>query len=153
MKEFKDFYVFYNEACSYSKIAIDEVLCKKDAINFVRQSVDKTILKSYYNIANLASCYVTVLNTNVALIKLSLDSMIKNVIEHPDLIYNDYLSLPNIISNPDKVFQDKKNRLRMFRYINNKLYEVVIKTTKNMNENFLTTFHRCDVSKIKDKKR
>ena len=67
--------------------------------------------------------------------------------------YDDYLKLENIILAPDKIIQDRKNNLRMFKCINGKFYEIVIKTTKNKNENYLTTFHRCNISKLKDKKR
>ena len=95
-----------------------------------------------------------ILGTNISVIKFSLDSLIKNLIEHADLNFSSYnLILPNIVSLPDCVQQDRKLNLRMFRRVDDKLYEVVIKTTKNKQENYLTSFHRCDDSKLKHKKR
>ena len=37
--------------------------------------------------------------------------------------------------------------------VNNKLYEIVVKTTQDGKENYLTTFHRCDESKIRKLKK
>ena len=79
--------------------------------------------------------------------------MIKNILEHPDLDIEDYLKLKKILHNSDIFIQDRKNNLRIFKNIENKFYEIIIKSTQNKDENFLTTFHRCDISKLKQNKR
>lgn len=153
MCEMKDFKNFYNKARVYALYFLTKFSSRKDAIFFARKNIAKKELNVFYKIGTLNDYERGILNTPTELIKLSIDSMIKNIIEHSDLTYDDYLKLKEIVHTPDKIIQDRKNNLRMFKNIDNKLYEIVIKTTKNKDENFLTTFHRCDISKIRNKKR
>jgi len=106
-----------------------------------------------YKIGILSKEQIKILSTKENIIKLSIDSMIKNILEHPDLDIEDYLKLKKILYNSDIFIQDRKNNLRIFKNIDNKYYELIIKSTQNKDENFLTTFHRCDVSKLKQNKR
>ena len=131
----------------------DEIECNLAMLN---------IAKYYPQIKALAVCEVDRTENG--------DKIRQLLSEHPEFIglkfhpeftklaadsekYDDYLKLENIILAPDKIIQDRKNNLRMFKCINGKFYEIVIKTTKNKNENYLTTFHRCNISKLRDKKR
>jgi len=153
MKEFKDFQEFYNKSLELTKIALSKCANKKEAILYARKNFNKSDLKSYYKIGALTKEQIKILSTKENLIKLSIDSMIKNILEHPDLDMEDYLKLNKILHNPDKFIQDRKNNLRIFKNIDNKYYELIIKSTQNKDENFLTTFQRCDVSKLKQNKR
>ena len=153
MKEFKDFQEFYNKSIELTKIALSKCANKKEAILYSRKNFNKSDLKSYYKIGTLIKEQIKILSAKENLIKLSIDSMIKNILEHPDLDIEDYLKLNKILHNPDKFIQDRKNNLRIFKNIDNKYYELIIKSTQNKDENFLTTFHRCDVSKLKQNKR
>lgn len=154
MKEVQKFILLYEKAIEYSKLVLDNTNSRKEAINYARQNLDRQELKSFFKIGELNNEQMEILGTNISVIKFSLDSLIKNLIEHPDLNFSSYnLILPNIVSLPDCVQQDRKLNLRMFRRVDDKLYEVVIKTTKNKQENYLTSFHRCDDSKLKHKKR
>ncbi len=153
MKEFKNFQKFYNKSFELTKLAISNTLNKKEAILYARKNFNKTDLKSYYKIGILSKEQVKILNTKENIIKLSIDSMIKNMLEHPDLNIDNYRKLDKIIHFPDKFIQDRKNNLRIFKNIENKFYEIIIKSTQNKEEIFLTTFHRCDVSKLKQNKR
>ncbi len=153
MCEENDFRKFYSKAYQYCDLLLAKFSNNKEAICYARLNIPKSELKEYYVLGMLTESEIFILKTQTKLIKLSIDSMIKNIIEHVDLKYDDYLKLENIILAPDKIIQDRKNNLRMFKCINGKFYEIVIKTTKNKNENYLTTFHRCNISKLKDKKR
>lgn len=153
MKEFKNFQEFYNKSFELTKLAISNALNKKEAILYARKNFNKTDLKSYYKIGILSKEQVKILNTKENIIKLSIDSMIKNMLEHPDLSIDNYRKLDKIIHFPDNFMQDRKYNLRIFKNVENKFYEIIIKSTQNKEENFLTTFHRCDVSKLKQNKR
>jgi len=153
MKEFKDFQEFYNKSVELTKFALSKCANKKEAILYARKNFNKSDLKSYYKIGTLTKEQIKILSTKENLIKLSIDSMIKNILEHPDLDIEDYLKLKKILHNSDIFIQDRKNNLRIFKNIDNKYYELIIKSTQNKDENFLTTFHRCDVSKLQQNKR
>ena len=153
MKEYKDLQELYNKSLELTKLALSKTLNKKDAILYARKNFNKSDLKSYYKIGILSKEQMKILNTKGNIIKLSIDSMIKNILEHPDLSIDDYLKLNKILHYPDEFIQDRKNNLRIFKNIENKFYEIIIKSTQNKEENFLTTFHRCDVSKLKQNKR
>ena len=153
MKEFKDFQEFYNKSLELTKLALSKTLNKKEAILYARRNFNKSDLKSYYKIGILSKEQIKILNTKENIIKLSIDSMIKNILEHSDLKIDDYMKLNKIFHYPDEFIQDRKNNLRIFKNIENKFYEIIIKSTQNKDENFLTTFHRCDVSKLKQNKR
>jgi len=153
MKEFKDFQEFYNKSLELTKFALSKCANKKEAILYARKNFNKSDLKSYYKIGILTKEQIKILSTKENLIKLSIDSMIKNILEHPDLNIEDYLKLKKILYNSNIFIQDRKNNLRIFKNIDNKYYELIIKSTQNKDENFLTTFHRCDVSKLKQNKR
>ena len=153
MKEYKDFQEFYNKSFELTKFVLSKVPNKKEAILYARKNFNKSDLKSYYKIGVLSKEQIKILNTKENVIKLSIDSMIKNILEHPDLSIDDYLKLYRTLHNPDEFIQDRKNNLRVFKNIDGKFYEVIIKSTKTKDENFLTTFHRCDKSKLKQNKR
>ena len=153
MKEYKDFQEFYNKSLELTKFALRKCTNKKEAILYARKNFNKSDLKSYYKIGILTKEQIKILSTKENIIKLSIDSMIKNILEHPDLDIEDYLKLKKILHNSDIFIQDRKNNLRIFKNIENKFYEIIIKSTQNKDENFLTTFHRCDISKLKQNKR
>ena len=69
-----------------------------------------------------------------------MDSLLKNKINHPDLKFYDYEKINEIVRNYDELFTDRKGNLRFFKNVNNKLYEIVVKTTQDGKENYLTTF-------------
>lgn len=70
-----------------------------------------------------------------------MDSMIKNRINHPDVRYNDYLKINNIINNPDKIILDDKQHIKMFKQIDNKIYETIVFRT--LLKLVFEMFNRC----------
>jgi negative regulator of genetic competence, sporulation and motility len=81
------------------------------------------------------------LGTETDTIKFSLDSMIKNRINHPEINFNDYKKITDIISNPDKVAYSKNNNNSIILFKNDdKYYMAVVKATADKKENYLTSF-------------
>lgn len=146
----KDLYnIAFEFVCEVSKITSNP----KDAIVIVRKSFDKYKLNNFYKIGILNDIQLNLLSAKEKLVKLSVDSVVKNILAHPDLKFEDYENINYMIKNYDCILQDRKNNLRIFKNVNNKLYEIIIKTTNNKSENYLTTFHRCDESKIRNIKK
>ena len=134
--EFKNFEELNNK--------VDKILENfnlKNDVNIIRKSLDKDLLNSFCKMQNLNKTQKELLNTNVCDVKLSIDSVLKNKINHPDLQSNDYNKINEIIKSPDLVKYSKNKRnciLILKKY--NKTYQIVIKTTINRNENYLTSF-------------
>lgn len=150
--EFKNFDEFYNKAYNLAQLAKSKHTNFKQAITFARKAFSKTDLNSFYCIGYLQREYSEMLKARSNIIKLSIDSLIKNLLEHPDLNYDNYRTIPFILKSPDDVILGTCNHLRFFKFINENLYEVIIKNTKNRQENFLLSLHRSDLSKLKNLK-
>ena len=128
--EYKDLKSINNEARDLAEFA-QKGKTSNEAVKFAREHYDKATLNSFVNIGQLSNEHVKTLGSHTNEIKLSMDSMIKNRINHPDVRYNDYLKINNIINNPDKIILDDKQHIKMFKQIDNKIYETILKTTKN----------------------
>lgn len=81
------------------------------------------------------------LNTENDVVNLSLDSLLKNRLHHPEIDIDEYKKIEKLLLNPDKVSLSKRDDLSVlvFNY-ENKNYLMVIKTTENKKENYLTSF-------------
>lgn len=145
LKEFKDFGEFNRKAYGLADFVKSDNLNKKEQIKFARKFYDKNTINSFYNIGKLNRESKELLGSNIDNIKFSIDSMIKNRIEHPDLNFYDYKKIPQILKDYDNVSLSKKpNHIVMLKTIDEKPYQLVLKTTKNKQENFIVSFHRCD---------
>jgi SPP1 gp7 family putative phage head morphogenesis protein len=145
LTEFKDFGKFNRKAYGLANFVKQEGKSKKEIVDIARKMYDKNTLNSFYNIGKLTEEQKQLLGTNSDDIKFSLDSMIKNRIEHPDLNFYDYKKIEQILASPDKMQPSKKKKhIVIIKEIDNKPYQLVLKTTKNKKENFVVSFHRCD---------
>ena len=75
--------------------------------------------------------------------------MIKNRLHHPELNFYDYKKLNEIISQPDKIIKDGDSHIKLFKKIDNKIYEAVIKTTKDKKENYFNSMHISNTKRMK----
>lgn len=146
--EYKDLKSINNEARGLAEFA-QKGKTSNEAVKFAREHYDKATLNSFVNIGQLSNEHVKILGSHTNEIKLSMDSMIKNRINHPDVRYNDYLKINNIINNPDKIILDDKQHIKMFKQIDNKIYETILKTTKDKKENYLVSFHYSNKRRMK----
>ena len=152
MKEYKDFQEFYNKSIELTKFALSKCADKKEAILYARKNFNKSDLKSYYKIGSLKKIQTKLINAKTTEIKFSVDSLIKNMLEHPDLCFADYNKISIILKTADDVILGTYNHLRFFKIINEKLYEVIVKCTNDYKENFLLSLHRSDLSKLRNLK-
>lgn len=143
--EYSDFSKFNRKAYGLARF-VDE---SKDPIKHARELYDKNTLNSFYNVGSLTKEQKELLGTKTNEIKFSIDSMIKNRIKHKDLDFYDYQKIKNIINNSDKTIKDGENHIKMFKKIDNKLYEAVIKSTKDKKENYLVSLHISNQKRLK----
>lgn len=84
---------------------------------------------------------IQLLKTEDNIVNMSLDTLLKNRLNHSEIDIKEYEKIKELLINPDKVSYSKKNNLSIlvFNY-ENKNYLMVIKTTQNKKENYLTSF-------------
>lgn len=139
--EFKSFEEFYNKAYNLAMQAKHKQTVSKQAIILARKIFNNNDLNSFYYVGFLNKRQVNLLESKTSIIKFSVDSLIKNIIKHPEITFEEYLKINKLLKNPDKVCLSKQNNnsILLLKW-DNKYYQVVIKTTLNKKENFLTSF-------------
>ena len=97
-REYKNLKTFYTKAEEY--LVSISLLNQKESINHVRNKFNKEILNNYYYIGCLNKECKKLLNARFSTIKFSMDSLLKNKINHPDLKFYDYGKINEIIGPP-----------------------------------------------------
>ncbi len=149
MKEFSEFKEFYNICISIIKSYQEyyKDLSNAEKIKLVRENSNKDILNSYYSIGNISKEIADSIGSKTTYLKLSIDNMIKNLLEHPEITIREYLNISLYIKNAEYILRKNKQNLIYFK-IDNKIYQFVIKSTKTGNELFLTTFHKASTKQL-----
>ena len=153
-QEYTDFQEFYDD-CKTAVNSVRQVFKGniKQTVNFIRSNYEKEFLNAYYSAAELPPYLVKVLQSNTAVIKFSADTMIKNILEHPEITVSEYLNIRKYVKNAEYILLKNTKNLIYFK-IEDKIYQFVIKTTKDGCENFITTFHKSGIKQLeKDLKR
>ena len=139
-QEYQEFKDMYDNALSILNNS-------NHTINYYRQNYDKTILNSFYFIVDIPPYITNTLKSKTPKLKLSMDSLLKNMIEHPEITFQEYLQLEYFLYNAEYILLKNEKNLIYFK-IDNCLYQFVIKNTKDGCENFLTTFHKTNIKQL-----
>ena len=67
-----------------------------EIINYIRNNSDKELLNSFYILGNIPNYVADKILSKTTIIKFSVDSLIKNILEHPELTLNEYKNSQNI---------------------------------------------------------
>jgi hypothetical protein len=128
---------------------------RETAIKYLRENFRKEDKIRYVNIAVLKQNFIDILGTKNEIVKLSLESLTKNIINHPELKIEDYQAVTNILNNPVLIKTEEIYGVKSIVIVgkhNSKLYCIVIKTTLDKNENYLTSFHRTNLEQMNKKR-
>ena len=124
-----------------------------DLLKNVRNSCGKNILNSYFIVGHLPQYVVNSIESKTVVLKFSVDSLLKNIIEHPEITVSEYEAISKYILDAEYIFLKNKKNLIYFKIADN-IYQFVVKSTQNKQENFLTTFHKASGKQLeKDLKR
>ena len=142
-KQFKNFEEFYDEALSHIANIATKIKdsSDRDKITYIRNMLNTTILRSYFSVCNLSEEIKLILSTNTYELNFSMDNMIKNIIIHPEVRKEDYAKIPSIVNCPSKFYKSKSGYDVILFRAEEKYYKLVIKTTKNKEENFVKSLH------------
>lgn len=149
MNAYPEFPIFYNTCLLILRNTLKQysTLSSREKIKIIRENIDKNILDNYYIVGNISYKIAAAINSKTNLIKLSVDSMIKNLIEHPELTLNEYKNISYYINNAEYILKKNNKNLIYFK-IDKKIYQFVIKRTKTGNEMFITTFHKASAKQL-----
>jgi hypothetical protein len=112
-----------------------------ERVEYARNNVYKSDLRGFIKIGFISKDVITILDTNSNILKFSIENLVKNLLVHSDVTFEDYKIIPLISSNPDKIVKSKNGYDVMLFKAGNKFYKLVIKTTKNKAENYIKSFH------------
>ena len=143
MKEFKDFEEFYNYGYSITKSIKSKTnnFLASERVEFARNNIYKSDLRGFIKVSFISKEVINILDTTSNILKFSVENLIKNLLVHSDVTFEDYKKIPLISSKPDKIVKSKNGYDVMLFKANNKYYKLVIKTTKNKDENYIKSFH------------
>ena len=141
MKEYTDFKEFYNDVLNLVEDIKAKNLNQTEQISFARKYILKDTLNNYTKISILPNNIIDILNSSSNILKFSVDNLIKNILTHPEVLFDDYVKIPKIIKNPSKYYKIKSGYDVILFKEDEKYYKLVIKTTKNRKENFVKSLH------------
>ena len=141
MKEYTDFKEFYNDVLNLVEDIKAKNLNQTEQISFARKYILKDTLNNYTKIGILPNNILDILNCSSNILKFSVDNLIKNILTHPEVLFDDYIKIPKIIKNPSKYYKIKSGYDVILFKEDEKYYKLVIKTTKNRKENFVKSLH------------
>jgi hypothetical protein len=98
--------------------------------------------------AQLNDANKAALNALTNTILMSGETATKQRFKHADLSEYHYLQLSNSINDADVVVLKNDGHKLVFFYIGEKLFEAIIKVTKNKKELYLVSFYRAEMTKI-----
>ncbi len=103
---------------------------------YLRDNFDKELRKHYVVVGKLDTNVQQMLGSNTKDLRLSFDNFVKNQAKHPEIAYEMYKRANTYINQSQNIFK-KNNQIISFVEQNNTLYQMVIKTTQNKDENYL----------------
>ena len=133
--------IIENKNNFYENYSVSEI------IDFIRANSDKELLNNYYIVGNIPNYIADKIQANTTIIKFSVDSLIKNILEHSELTLNEYKNLTKYLNDAEYILL-KNNKNMIYFKIENKIYQFVIKKTQNSKELFITTFHKASINQL-----
>jgi hypothetical protein len=142
-KNYNNFKDIYNDGYNLANEIKAETqgMSANKRVEIARCKLNKNILNCYFIVGTLAPEVISELNTTSNILKFSMDNIIKNCIIHSDVCFEDYLKIPEIAKFPTKILKSKNGYDVILFKEKEKYYKLIIKTTKNKNENFIKSFH------------
>ena len=142
-KEYETFNIFYEKGYSFAQEIkkLTQGQSAGERVSFARTYIPKDTLNGCINIGKLSIDAIKELESTSSTLKFSIDNIVKNCITHSDVKFEDYLKIPQIAEKPSKILKSKNGYDVMLFQENEKYYKLVVKTTKNKNENFVKSFH------------
>ena len=149
MKEFTEFGEFYNFCLFIIKNHQEYYrdFSNIEKIKCLRKILNKESLNRYYKVGDISKEIASSIESQTTCLKFSVDNMVKNLIEHPEITIKEYQNLSIYINNAEYILKKNNKNLIYFK-VDNTIYQFVIKSTKIGDELFITTFHKASIKQL-----
>lgn len=138
---------FYNDLKPAAEALRKELPPNKIDTREISKLFSKDYTKHYAVAGDLTPKVQNLLNSNTSELKISFENLLKNQAKHPEIGFEMYQNITNYIAKPLNQFA-RGNKLITFINQDNKIYELVIKTTENKTENFFNSLRISDYKDI-----
>ena len=141
--EYKSFEEFYKSA---------EIVAKQIRNEFPENAItaklveDFTEIRKCFFIGKLPFSIQSILMSNTEKLQISFCNLVKNIAKHPEIDIKKFNNLMIYINSAEKQYYNK-DKMIFEKNIENNLYQIVIKTTKNKNENYVLSFYKANHKK------
>ena len=110
-KKYTNFEEFYSNGLRLAEEVKTKTvgMLANERVNFARNYIMKNTMTEFINISVLSKESITILETSSDILKFSMDNLIKNLIVHSDIKFEDYQKIPNIAKYPSKIIKSKTN--------------------------------------------
>mgnify|MGYP006988862357 CR=1 FL=1 len=143
MKEFKNFYEFYKNAEIIAK-QIRKIYSENEITS---KLVDEfTDIKECFPIGEIPQSIQTELKSNSKKLLISFSNLVKNIAKHSEIDIKMFNNVISYINSANNQYNDK-DKMIFEKIIEDNLYQIIIKTTKNKKENYLLSFYKANHKK------
>jgi len=147
--EVGNFKEFYNDLKPAAEALRKELPPDKITTQEISKLFSQDYTKHYAIAGDLIEKAQKTINSNVAPLRVSFENLLKNQAKHPEIGFDIYQNITNYIANPYKQFS-RGNQLITFINQDNKIYELVIKTTQDKSINYFNSLRISDYKDIQD---
>ena len=141
--EVKDFKEFYDSTKAVATALRNSVPVSKISTNYLNDNITADLRKHYIVAGQLNNTVKNLLKSDTNELRLSFDNFVKNQAKHPEIDFTLYKKAVSYINNNDKHYFDKGN-LIIEKILNSQKYLIVLKTTKNKQENYLLSMRKAN---------
>lgn len=141
--EVKDFKEFYDSTKAVATALKNSVSVSKISTNYLNDNITADLRNHYVVVGQLNNTVKNLLKSDTTELRLSFDNFVKNQAKHPEIDFTLYKKAVSYINNNDKHYFDKGN-LIIEKILNNQKYLIVLKTTKNKQENYLLSMRKAN---------
>ena len=141
--EVKDFKGFYDSTKAVATALKNSVSVSKISTNYLKNNITADLRKHYTVAGQLNNTVKNLLKSDTNELRLSFDNFVKNQAKHPEIDFTLYKKAVSYINNNDNHYFDKGN-LIIEKILNNQKYLIVLKTTKNKQENYLLSMRKAN---------
>ena len=141
--EVKDFKGFYDSTKAVATALKNSVSVSKISTNYLKDNITADLRKHYTVAGQLNNTVKNLLKSDTNELRLSFDNFVKNQAKHPEIDFTLYKKAVSYINNNDNHYFDKGN-LIIEKILNNQKYLIVLKTTKNKQENYLLSMRKAN---------
>ena len=143
MKTFKNFDEFYKKA---------EEVAKRIRKNYSENAITSKLVEEFtgikecFSVGDIPQSIQTELKSHSKKLYISFSNLVKNIAKHSEIDIKMFNNVISYINSSNNQYNDK-DKMIFEKIIEDNLYQIIIKTTKNKKENYLLSFYKANHKK------